>query len=102
MDIQMKYLAIEPEDTKYIHFQLAGPFETWILNGGYQAKLIKHAACVRYSMANKETLEIDSTGKMNTAAQKRYAIFLKQYLKVGKSLINSLRAQAPKVFKVAA
>ena len=102
MDIQMKYLAIEPEDTKYIHFQLAGPFETWILNGGYQAKLIKHAACVRYSMANKETLEIDSTGKMNAAAQKRYAIFLKQYLKVGKSLIESLRAQAPKVLKVAA
>lgn len=98
----MKYLAIELEDTKHIHFQLAGPFETWILNGGYQAKLIKHAACVRYSMANKETLEIDSTGKMNTAAQKRYAIFLKQYLKVGKSLIESLRAQAPKILKVAA
>lgn len=53
-------------------------------------------------MANKETLEIDSTGKMNTAAQKRYAIFLKQYLKVGKSLIESLRAQAPKVLRVAA
>ena len=102
MDIQMKYLAIEPEDTKHIHFQLAGPFETWILNGGYQAKFIKHAAIVRYSMANKETLEIDGTGKMNTAAQKRYAIFLKQYLKVGKSLIESLRAQAPKILKVAA
>jgi len=102
MDLQIKYLTTEPEGTKHIHFQLAGPFETWILNGGYQAKLIKHAACVRYSMANKETLEIDSTGKMNTAAQKRYAIFLKQYLKVGKSLINSLRAQAPKILKVAA
>lgn len=98
----MKYLAIEPEDTKYIHFQLAGPFETWVLNGGYQAKFIKHAAVVRYSMINKETLEIDSTGKMNAAAQKRYAIFLKQYLKVGKSLISSLRAQAPKILRVAA
>ena len=100
--MQIKYLEIEPEGNKHIHFQLAGPFETWILNGGYQAKLIKHAACVRYSMANKETLEIDSTGKMNTAAQKRYAIFLKQCLKVGKSLIESLRAQAPKILKVAA
>lgn len=102
MDLQIKYLTTEPEGTKHIHFQLAGPFETWVLNGGYQAKIIKHAACVRYSMANKETLEIDSTGKMNAAAQKRYAIFLKQYLKVGKSLIASLRAQAPKTLRVAA
>lgn len=102
MEIQMKYLAIEPEGTKHIHIQLAGPFETWLLNGGYQAKFIRHVPCVRYSMPNKETLEIDGTGKMNAAAQKRYAIFLKQYLKVGKSLIESLRAQAPKILKVAA
>ena len=99
---KMNYLEIEPEGTKHIHFHLAGPFETWILNGAYQAKFIKHAAVVCYSMANKETLEIDSTGKMNAVAQKRYAIFLKQYLKVGKSLIESLRAQAPKILKVAA
>lgn len=98
----MKLLDIEPKGTKRIHFQLAGPFETWILNGGYQAKFIKHAACVRYSMANKETLQIDSTGKMNEAAQKRYAIFLKQYLKLGKALMASLRAQAPKILRVAA
>ena len=98
----MNYLSIEPEGTKHIHFQLAGPFETWLLNGGYQAKFIRHVPCVRYSMPNKETLEIDGTGKMNAAAQKRYAIFLKQYLKVGKSLIESLRAQAPKILKVAA
>ncbi|WP_180176716.1 MULTISPECIES: hypothetical protein [unclassified Acinetobacter] len=98
----MKYLAIEPEGTKHIHFQLAGPSETWLLNGGYQTKFIGHVPCVRYSMPNKETLEIDSTGKMNAAAQKRYAIFLKQYLKVGKSLIESLRTQAPKILKVAA
>lgn len=99
---KMNYLEIEPEGTKHIHFQLAGPFETWILNGGYQAKFIKHAAVVRYSMPNKETLEIDGTGRMNAAAQKRYAIFLKQYLKVGKSLINSLRAQTPRILKAAA
>lgn len=98
----MNYPPIEPEGTKHIHSQLAAPFETWILNGGYQAKFIKHAACVRYSMTNKETLEIYGTGKMNAAAQKRYSIFLKQYLKVGKSLIVSLRDQAPKVLRVAA
>lgn len=98
----MNYLAIEPEETEHIHLQFEGLFETWLLNGGYQAKPIKNAAVVRYTMANKETLEIDGTGKMNTAAQKRYAIFLKQYLKVGKSLIESLRAQAPKILKVAA
>jgi len=98
----MNYLATEPEGTKHIHLQLAGPFETWLLNDGYQAKFIKHALCVRYSMTNKETLEIDGTGKMNAAAQKRYAIFLKQYLKVGKSLIESLRAQAPKTLRIAA
>ena len=98
----MNYLSIEPEGTKHIHFQLAEPFETWLLNGGYQTKFIRHVPCVRYSMPNKETLEIDGTGKMNAAAQKRYAIFLKQYLKVGKSLIESLRAQTPKILKVAA
>lgn len=98
----MKYLAIEPEGAKHIHFQMAAPFESWLLNDGYQPKLVKHAALVRYSRSNKETLEIDSTGKMNAAAQKRYAIFLKQYLKVGKSLIESLRAQAPKILRKAA
>lgn len=98
----MNYPPIEPKGTKKIHFSLAAPFETWILNGGYQAKFIKHAACVRYSMTNKETLEIDGTGKMNAAAQKRYSIFLKQYLKVGKPLLVSLRAQAPKVLRMAA
>lgn len=98
----MNYPPIEPKGTKIIHFSLAAPFETWILNGGYQAKFIKHAACVRYSMTNKETLEIDGTGKMNAAAQKRYSIFLKQYLKVGKPLLVSLRAQAPKVLRMAA
>ena len=99
---KMNYLEIEPQGTTHIHLQFEGPFETWLLNGGYQAKVIKHAACVCYSMKNKETLEIDGTGKMNAAAQKRYAIFLKQYLKVGKSLIESLRAQAPKTLRVAA
>ncbi|WP_165493988.1 hypothetical protein [Acinetobacter sp. ANC 3781] len=53
-------------------------------------------------MANKETLEIDGTGKINAAAQKRYAIFLQRYLKVGKLLITSLRAQTPKTLRVAA
>ena len=100
----MNYLntPIKPEGGKTIHLQLAGPFETWLLNDGYQAKFIRHVPCVRYSMPNKETLEIDGTGKMNAEAQKRYAIFLKQYLKVGKSLIESLRAQTPKILKVAA
>lgn len=99
---QLSYLEIEPEGTEYIHIQLAAIFETWILNGGYQAKITKDTTCVRYTKTNKETLEIDGTGKMNAAAQKRYAIFLKQYLKVGKSLIESLRAQAPKTLRIAA
>ena len=40
----MNYLntPIEPEGGKTIHLQLAGPFETWLLNDGYQAKFIKH------------------------------------------------------------
>lgn len=93
----MNYLEIEPEGTKHIHFQLKELFKTWILNGGYQDKTHKHSTCIRYTRTNKETLEIYSTGEMNEAAQKRYAIFLKQYFKVGKSLIVSLRAQAPKM-----
>lgn len=98
----MNYPPIDPKGTKKIHFSLAAPFENWLLNDGYQPKLVKHAALVRYSMTNKETLEIYGTGKMNAAAQKRYSIFLKQYLKIGKSLIVSLHDQAPKVLRVAA
>ncbi|OTG64376.1 hypothetical protein B9T25_13120 [Acinetobacter sp. ANC 4470] len=97
----MKLLDIEPKGTSFIHFQLAAAFENWLLNDGYQAKPIKHAAVVRYSMANKETLEIYSTGKMNEAAQKRYSLFLKQYLRLGKSMIASLKGQSPKMLKVA-
>ncbi|MEZ2773443.1 hypothetical protein ACBP83_06350 [Acinetobacter pseudolwoffii] len=98
----MNYPPIEPKGTKKIHFSLAAPSENWLLNDGYQPKLVKHAALVRYSKSNKPTLEIDSTGKMSEATQKRYAIFLKQYLKVGKPLLVSLRAQAPKVLRMAA
>ena len=98
----MKLLDIEPKGTKFIHFKLAIAFENWLLNDGYCPKLIKHSALIRFSKTDRPTIEIYSTGKMNEAAQKRYAIFLKQYLKVGKSLINSLRAQAPKTLRVAA
>lgn len=98
----MNYPPIEPKGTRIIHLNLASPFESWLLNDGYKPRLVKHAAVVRYSKLNKPTLEIDSTGKMSEATQKRYAIFLKQYLKFGKPLLVSLRAQAPKVLRMAA
>ena len=99
---QLSYLEIEPEGTEYIHIQLAAIFETWILNGGYQAKITKDTTCVRYTKTNKETLQIDSTGKMNEAAQKRYVIFIKLYFKIGKSVILTLKGQTPKVLRIAA
>lgn len=100
----MNYLntSIEPEGGKTIHLQLAGPFETWLLNDGYQAKLIKHIPLVRYSKAGKQTLEVNGIGVMNAAAQKHYSVFLKQYLRLGKPMIDVLRGQHPSFLKVAA
>ncbi|WP_445344794.1 hypothetical protein [Acinetobacter bohemicus] len=98
----MKLLDIEPKGTKFIHFKLAIAFENWLLNDGYCPKLIKHSALIRFSKTNKPTIEIYSTGKMNEAAQKCYSIFLKQYLRLGKSMIASLKGQSPKMLKVAA
>lgn len=99
--LSMKLSDIEPKGRKFIHFQLAASFENWLLNDGYHGKLIKHSALIRYSKANRPTLEIYSTGKMNEAAQKRYSLFLKQYLRLGKSMITSLKCQSPKILKVA-
>ena len=100
----MNYLntPIEPECGKTIHLQLAGPFETWLLNDGYQAKFIKHIPLVRYSKAGKQTLEVNGIGIMNKAAKSRYHVFLKQYLRQGKAMITKLRDQSPKVLRVAA
>lgn len=100
----MNYLntPLEPEGGKTIHLQLAGPFETWLLNDGYQAKFIKHIPLVRYSKAGKQTLEVNGIGIMNAAAKSRYHVFLKQYLRQGKAMITKLRDQSPKVLRVAA
>ncbi len=73
----MNYPPIEPEGTKKIHFSLAAPFENWLLNDGYQPKLVKNAALVRYSKSNKPTLEIDSTGRLNKPATQLFEGFKK-------------------------
>jgi hypothetical protein len=100
----MNYLnnSIEPEGGKTIHLQLAGPFEAWLLNDGYQAKYIKHIPLVRYSKTGKQSLEINGHGVMNAAAKSRYNVFLKQYLRQGKALITALRGQQTKILRVAA
>jgi hypothetical protein len=100
----MNYLnnSIEPEGGKTIHLQLAGPFEAWLLNDGYQAKYIKHIPIVRYSKTGQQSLEVNGHGVMNAAAQKRYGVFLKQYLRLGKPMIDVLRGQHPSYLKVAA
>ena len=100
----MKYLntPIEPEGGKTIHPQMAACFETWLLNDGYQAKLLKHIAVVRYFKTGKPSLEVNCHGVMNIPAQNRYTVFLKQYLRHGKVLITTLRGQHPKVLRVAA
>ena len=92
----------DPKGVKIIHPQLAECFEAWLFNDGYQSKLLKHIAVARYFKTGKQSLEINCHGVMNTAAQKRYGVFLKQYLRLGKPMITTLRGQHPSYLKVAA
>lgn len=100
----LNYLSIQPEPIKpfkYIAVQMAVPFEQWLLNDGYQPRLIKHHAVVRFIKTNKQSIEINSNGVLNEPGRKRYAIFLQQYFKKGHGFISALRTQAPKLMKVA-
>lgn len=96
----MNYLSFlpEPQKTKMtVHPKIAVAFEQWLLNDGYQPKLIVHAGVVHYVKSKKPKLEINNLGAMNEATQKRYKMFLLQYFKKGHSFIQILVSQAPKI-----
>lgn len=95
--LNYKNIHLEPAGGEKIHFPLAVPFEMWLLNDGYFGRPDKRLAAVQYTKPEKPSLVINGKGVMNEACQKRYAVFLRSYLRNGKSFIESLKAQAPKM-----
>ncbi|CAM2994997.1 hypothetical protein [Acinetobacter celticus] len=74
--------------------QLIPAFTMFIASDGYQCVIKKIIGEATFTKANKPGLKIDKLGKMNEAAQKRYELFLKLWLKNGKDFVLRLRAQA--------
>ena len=69
-------------------------FTIFNASDGYQCVINKIIGEATFTKANKPGLKIDKLGKMNEAAQKRYELFLKLWLKNGKDFVLRLRAQA--------
>ena len=74
--------------------QLIPAFTMFIASDGYQCVINKIIGESTFTKANKPGLKIDKLGKMNEAAQKRFELFLKLWLKNGKDFVLRLRAQA--------
>ena len=74
--------------------QLIPAFTMFIASDGHQCVINKIIGESTFTKANKPGLKIDKLGKMNEAAQKRYELFLKLWLKNGKDFVLRLRAQA--------
>lgn len=100
--LNYKNIHLEPTGGEKIHFSLAVPFEMWLLNDGYFGRPDKRFASVQYTKSEKPSLVINGHGVMNEACKKRYAVFLRSYLRNGKSFIEGLKAQAPKMMMRAA
>lgn len=74
--------------------QLIPAFTMFVANDGYQCVINRIIGEAVFTKANKPGLKIDRLGKMNEAAQKRYELFLRMWLKNGKEFVLRLQAQA--------
>ena len=63
-------------------------FEIWLIKGGFKGK--RTQTSVQYFNA-KQRLEMDYTGRMNKAMERKYVLFLKLYLNNGKEFLESLK-----------
>lgn len=89
-----KKIAIEPNLTQaVISPSLAADFDCWILNDGYIGKYLTDRNAVQYSKPKMPNLTVNHFGVMNEACLKRYAVFLKTYLRIGRKFIENLRIQ---------
>ena len=73
---------------------LVPAFTMFLASDGYQCVINKIVGEAVFTKANKPGLKIDNAGNMNGAAQKRYELFLKLWLKNGKEFILRLQTQA--------
>ena len=69
-------------------------FTIFNANDEYHCVINKIQGEAVFTKPNKPSLKIDGLGKMNEAAQKRFELFLKLWLKNGKDFVLRLRAQA--------
>ena len=74
--------------------QLIPAFTMFVANDDYQCVINKIIGEATFTKANKPGLKIDRLGNMNEAAQKRFELFLKLWLKNGKEFVLRLQAQA--------
>ena len=74
--------------------QLIPAFTMFVANDDYQCVINKIIGEATFTKANKPGLRIDRLGNMNEAAQKRFELFLKLWLKNGKEFVLRLQAQA--------
>ncbi|RKG31464.1 hypothetical protein [Acinetobacter tianfuensis] len=92
--LNYKNISIEPDlNEPVIALAIAHAFECWILNDGYIGKYLPGQNSVQYSKPKMPNLTVHGAGFMNEACQKRYAVFLKSYLRKGRKFIESLKIQ---------
>lgn len=60
----------------------------------YQCVINKISGDSIFTKANQPSLKIDSLGRMNEAAQKRFKLFLDIWFRLGKDFIVRLKSQA--------
>lgn len=73
------------------HPNLIEAFTMFLINDGYGYEVGKNV--VYFSKPTKHQVKIDGVGQMNSAADSRYAVFLKIWLQRGKDFIAHLNDQ---------
>ena len=74
--------------------QIIPAFTMFVASDGYQCVINKIIGEANFTKANQPSLKIDGLGNMNKAAQKRYELFLRLWLKNGKDFVLRFQAQA--------
>jgi len=81
----------------YLSAKLCAPFIQWMLNGGHEPNHKKGCVTLKRGQNVAKIFhggDIESSYKMNAYCIERFELFSRQYFKVGRSLIDSLKSQA--------
>ena len=76
---------------------LCAPFIQWMLNGGHEPNRKKGCVTLKRGQNVAKIFhgeDVEPSYEMNAYCVERFELFSRQYFKVGKSLIDSLKSQA--------